>query len=290
MSALILALFLAPPPARAAETSLGSQEIEVRGKAKAQAADPKLPSAAPTRPVVDEVIRSLDVYTRDYSADLPPISDAAGPRRGNRPFPGPPFLAMETAEFPFPYDRWVFEILEGKFTVWSTGDEGKADDLVAWDGLDASGGFSVRTGVPYRFRFAGIKGKESSSLTSKPVIFSSLLLRETLGGARLEVMTETLFEEGKAGFSKEGGRHLQELCSRLRRAGERAPYRITIHHAQAKSPLAKKRRTALEKRLRAELLASPGKLKVDLAAPGERGEIVSAYLPADEGDAVIPQP
>lgn len=276
--------------ASAQETSLGTQEIEVRGKAKSPAADPKIPLAAPTRPVVDEVIRSLDVYKTDYSAKLPPVEDAAGPRRGSRPFPGSPFLAMETAEFPFPYDRWVFEVLDGKFVIWSTGDVGKADELVTWDGLDSSGGFAVKTGVPYKFRFTGIKGKESLSVLSKEVVFTSLLLRETLGAARLEVVTETLFAERKASISKEGERHLQALCSRLRRVRESVAYRVQVHDPAPKSPLAKKRRAALEKFLRAELLASPGRLKVELLPPAERGAVVSVHLPAEEGEIISTEP
>lgn len=276
--------------ASAQETSLGNQEIEVRGKAKAPAADPKIPLAAPTRPIVDEVIRSLDVYKTDYSAKLPPVEDAAGPRRGNRPFPGSPFLAMETGQFPFPYDRWVFEVLDGRFVIWSTGDEGKADELVTWDGLDSSGGFAVKTGVPYKFRFTGIKGKESLSVLSKEVVLTSLLLRETLGAARLEVLTETIFVEGKPGISKEGERHLQALCSRLRRVPESVAYRIQVHDPAPKAPLAKKRRASLEKFLRAELLASPGRLKVELLSPGERGAVVSVHLPAEEGEIISTDP
>ncbi len=284
---LLVALF---GRAWAQETSLGNQEIEVRGKAKAPAADPKIPLAAPTRPVVDEVIRSLDVYKTDYSAKLPAVEDAAGPRRGNRPFPGSPFLAMETGQFPFPYDRWVFEVLDGRFVIWSTGDEGKADELVTWDGLDSSGGFAVKTGTPYKFRFTGIKGKESLSVLSKEVVFSSLLLRETLGAARLEVVTETLFMEGKAAISKEGERHLQALCSRLRRVRESVAYRVQVHDLAPKSALSKKRRAALEKFLRAELLASPGRLKVELLPPGERGAVVEVQLPAEEGETILSEP
>lgn len=261
------------------------QEISIKGGAK-ERPPAAVPAPRADKAVVDEVIRSLDVYKGEQkqSADLEvPLSS----KRLGRLFPEAPYLVFSPEAVKAPYDRWIFEVLSGGEVLWRTEGDTRIREPLEWDGSGSSGETVVRVGRAYRFRFTGKNGPARFTITSQPVVLKSLSFREYLGETHLEVAASTLFTEGKPGFSAEAGDYLKTLEDRVRRvpsAGK--PYRFMLYSTKPKEELSRRRADKMRDYFAKRLLINPRRVEVDVVTAGDRGEVAVCVLPAERGAAL----
>ncbi len=276
-----LALLLAAAPARAQKTEL-SQDITV----KAKAAGPGLavPPPAASKPVVEEVLRSLDL-----AKDAPPpgttrIRVGGDPARFERPFPEPPYLALSPANIEALYDNWTFEVFADREPMWRAEGVGLLRERLDWEGQGPTGSLALSAGRSYRYRFTGRRGGRAFAVESEPFRLDSFVHREYVGETRLEVAIGLVFEEGKASFAPTARPYLDEMAERLRLGEPRADgsFRFELYVTDARAKLAQERAKALVKRFADHLVVGTPRVKVALI-PETRGEALACFLAASKG-------
>ncbi len=219
-AALLAALAFLGAPARAQ----GKTELQEDITVKAKAGGPVLavPPPAASKPVVEEVLRSLDLAKDDRSPSTTRIRVGGDPARFEKPFPEPPYLALSPANIEALYDTWVFEVFADREPVWRSEGVGLLRERMEWEGQGPTGGLALTPGKAYRYRFTGRRGGRSFTIESEPVVINSFVHREYVGETRLEVLTSLIFEEDKAVFAKTARPYLEEMAERLRLGEARA--------------------------------------------------------------------
>lgn len=280
---LLAAAARAAEPAKKGSTEI-SQDITVRAKAAAPALAVPPPSAS--KPVVDEVLRSLDLGRGEGSGPrAETVRVAPESARLETPFPEPPFLALSPENIRALYDSWTFEVREadGGIVTKSEG-VGVLRERVDWDGAGADGRLEIAPGKRYFYRFTGRRGGREFVVESDPVDVESFTRRQYGGETRMEVAIEDVFVEGKTAFATGAERYLARMADALR-AGDPRPdgtYRFELYSKDARGKLAKARAKALLKRLAAALSADPAKVKLSVL-PAERSEALAAFVPPSKG-------
>lgn len=260
-----------------------SQDVEIRAAATGPALS--LPQPRPDRAVVDEVVDSLKVMSQEHSARAATVPGSS--QRLSRPYPEAPYLSFSPRAVTAPYDLWTFEVVVGGNEVlWRQDGTGKVREPLEWDGSGPAGDEAVRVGPTYFFRFTGRRGPESFLLTSEPVVFKSLALREFLGGARLEVANDELFAPGSAALKPGAADYLRPLSDRLRRLEIKDAYELELYQANPDSALAGSRAAALRRWLADALLVNAGRVEVKRLTLGERGDVTACRLAAEKGDTI----
>lgn len=261
-----------------------SEDITVRARAAAVGVQVAAPAAS--KPIIDEVLRSLSLGSG--GAAVVRISAGGDESRLARPFPEPPFLALSPANIAALYDEWTFEIFDSQEKiVWKTEGVGVLKDRVDWDGLGSDGQLAIVTGNSYHYRFTGRRAGREFVIDSDPAQLRSFTHREYAGQTRLEAEIGVFFEEGKAAFAKESGAWINALAARLRQGDANADggYTVELNARDFRGKLATARAKALGKRLAAALLVNPKRVPVTVT-PATRGEAVSAFLPPSKGPAL----
>ncbi len=264
-----------------------SQDITVKARAGVAAGVQVAPPTA-SKPVIDEVLRSLKLGRGASAPAAERIRTGADTARFDRPFPEPPFLALSPANIVAVYDEWIFEILddEGEI-VWKSDGVGMLNEKVDWDGGGPDGRLSVIAGRSYHYRFTGRRAGRSFVIESDPVPLKSFTHREYAGETRLEADAALFFEPGKADLTKEAGAWVDALASRLRLGEPRADgnYRIELSAKDVRAKTAAARAKVLARRLAKSLVVAPERVVVSVM-PVSRGEAVSAFLPPSKGAAL----
>lgn len=262
------------------DASLIRQDITI--KAKSAGGPPvQVPPPAPDKAVLNEVIRSLDVYARPHKAGPPAVRLEATEERLARPFPEPPFLVFPSRHSD--YDQWLFEIFSGDDFIWGMKGEA-AEDKPEWDGTGRTGAMAAVAGKSYYFQFTGRKGGQDFTLSSVAILFRSLAFKEALGDVHLEIGNFLLFKPGKSAFTEGADLYLREMGSRMRRVNLRdEPYRLELYQDKPGSKLAKARAAALSRFFSKYLLISAARISVDIRPIGERGDATACVLPMEPG-------
>ncbi len=277
-------LILALPAWSAPAKSELSQDITVHSRAAGAAGVQVAPPTA-SKPVIDEVLRSLSLGRGAHAPAAERIRTGGDNARFNRPFPEPPFLALSPANIVAVYDEWTFEVLDNEGDiVWKSDGVGMLNEKVDWDGGGPDGRLVVVAGRSYHYRFTGRRAGRAFVIESDPVPLKSFTHREYAGETRLEADAELFFVEGKADLTKEAGLWVDALGSRLRQGEPRADgnYKVELSAKDVRGKLAKARAKALVKRLAKSLVVAPERVVVSLM-PVMRGEAVSAFLPPSKG-------
>jgi len=286
-AAAVLCLILALPARGAPAKSELSQDITIKARAAGTAGVQVAPPTA-SKPVIDEVLRSLSLGrgAQAYAAER--IRTGADVARFNRPFPEPPFLGLSPANIVAVYDEWAFEILDSEGDiVWKSEGVGVLADKVDWEGSGPEGRLVVVAGLSYHYRFTGRRAGRAFVIESDPVPLRSFTHREYAGETRLEADSALFFEPGKAELAKEGAVWIDALTSRLRRGEPRADgnYKIELATKEPRGALAKARARLLTRRLARSLVVAPERVVVSIM-PVMRGEAVSGFLPPSKGAAL----
>ncbi len=281
---MIAVLLLLSALAGAAESkSAISEDITIKARAAATGIQVAPPSAS--KPVIDEVLRSLSLGRGARAPAAERIRAGGDVARFSRPFPEPPFLALSPANIVAVYDEWAFEVLEdtGEI-VWKTDGIGMLQERLDWDGSGPNGLLAVIPGRSYRYRFTGRRAGRAFVIESDPVPLRSFSHAEYAGETRLEAEMGLIFEQGKDAFAKDSKQWLEAIASRLRLAEPRVDgsYRLELAMKDLRGPLAEKRKKALNKHFAKALLVPPAKVTVELS-PAMRGEAVAALLPPSKG-------
>jgi len=285
---VIAALLLAAAPALAADSAKNATQIsqDITVRAKAAAPSLSVPPPAPSKPVVDEVLRSLDLGKSGGSGPrAETVRVAPEATRLETPFPEPPLLALSPENIRALYDSWTFEIREadGGIAARSEG-VGMLRESVDWDGAGPDGRLALAPGRRYFYRFTGRRGAREFAIESDPVAIKSFTRRQYGGETRLEVAIDEVFVDGKAAFATGAERYLDRMADALR-AGDARPdgsFRFELYAKDLRGKLAKARIKALVKRFAAALKADPAKVKI-AALPAERAEALAAFLPPSSG-------
>lgn len=280
-------LLLASGLAAAADDSgkaVITQDISIKAKSAGPALP--LPRPGPDKAVVDEVVGSLKIMSTDHSVRAASVEIPGSAKKLARPFPEAPYLTFSPRAVTAPYDLWTFEVLEGAETIYRQDGTGKVVETLEWDGTGASGEEAARVGKTYMFRFTGRRGPERFVLTSEPARLKSLAVREYLGGTRLEVSNEELFEKGQGKLSAGAGEYLRPMADRLRRLSLKDDYKLELRQADPDGALAQARAKALRKFFADSLLINAGRIQVERLGYGNRGDVTAALLPADKGDTI----
>lgn len=282
---MIAALLLsAALPAAAAELS---EDITVKARAAAAAGVQVAPPTA-SKPVIDEVLRSLTLGRGALAPAAERIRVGGDTARFERPYPEPPFLALSPENIAALYDRWVFEVRDdlGEI-VWRSDGVGMLADKIDWDGGGPNGQLAVVAGRSYRYRFTGRRGSRAFVVESDPVPLRSFTHREYAGETRLEADAALFFKPGSAALSREAGAWVDALAARLRAGEPRADgtYRLELAAKDLRGKLTRDRARALTLALARALVVAPEKVKVALM-PALRGEAVSGFLPPSRGAAL----
>jgi len=285
-----IAFLFAASAAQAADRPKGKSEIQQEISIKAEgSAGPKitLPPPRGDKEVVDEVVRSLDLYKNDQKAAAPGLTVPAGSRRLSRPFPEAPYLVFTPNAVQTPYDSWIFEVISGAETIWRTEGLGRVKEPIEWDGSGSAGDTVVRVEKSYRFRFTGRNGPGEFTIASEPVTLKSLSYREYLGETKLEVASSVFFAKGKAAFAEEAEPYLTIFSERLRRVDLKdQTYRFVIYDREPKRALAKARAEKIRRYFAKQLLITAKRVEVDVLTAGARGEAVVCVLPAEKGASI----
>ena len=254
----------------------------------AGAAGVQVPPPSASKPVIDEVLRSLSLGRGAQTPAAERIRTGVDAVRFSRPFPEPPFLALSPANIVAQYDEWTFEVLDDQGEiVWKTEGVGILKERLDWDGVGPNGRLAVVAGRSYHYRFTGRRGGRAFVIESDPVPLRSFTHREYAGETRLEAESALFFEDGKAAFNKEADAWIDALARRLR-LGEPRPdgtYKVELSARDLRDKTASARAKALGKRLAAALVVAPEQVSVSLM-PLQRGEAVSAFLPPSKGAAL----
>jgi hypothetical protein len=284
MATFIFLLISALPARSAPAKSELTQDITVKARAAGGAAVQVAPPTA-SKPVIDEVLRSLSLGRGAHAPAAERIRAGGDNARFARPFPEPPFLALSPANIVAVYDEWTFEVIDGAGDiVWKSDGVGMLNEKVDWDGGGPDGRLAVVAGRSYHYRFTGRRAGRAFVIESDPVPLSSFTHREYAGETRLEADAALFFEEGKADLAKTAGLWVDALGSRLRQGEPRADgnYKVELSAKDVRGKVAKARARTLAKRLAKSLVVAPERVLVSLM-PASRGEAVSAFLPPSKG-------
>jgi len=279
-----LLLLLALPAWSAPAKSELSQDITVKARAAGAVGVQVSPPTA-SKPVIDEVLRSLSLGRGARAPAAERIRAGGDNARFARPFPEPPFLALSPANIVAVYDEWTFEVLDGEGDIlWKSDGVGMLNEKIDWDGGGPDGRLAVVAGRAYRYRFTGRRAGRAFIIDSDPVTLRSFTHREYAGETRLEADTSLLFKEGTADFTKDAGVWIDALTSRMRLGEPRADgnYKLELATKDLRGKLAKARARALTRRVAKSLVTAPERVAVSLM-PAMRGEAVSAFLPPSKG-------
>jgi hypothetical protein len=285
-AAVPFAVAQAKPAAPKQNTEL-QQDITV----KARSGGPGLavPPPAASKPVVDEVLRSLDLAKDEKSPAATRIRVGGDPERFEKPFPEPPYLALSPANIEALYDSWTFEVFADREPVWRAEGEGLLHERLEWEGQGPTGTLALAAGKSYRYRFTGRRGGRSFSIESEPVRIVSFVHREYVGETRLEVRSAMLFDEDKATLAPTSRPFLEQIGERLR-LGEPRPdgsFRCELYVPDARARLAQDRQKALVKTLSDQLVVGKARVQVALI-PETRGEALACFLAASKGPGLRP--
>jgi hypothetical protein len=287
MKLAALALLAALPASSAPVKSELSQDITIKARA-AGAVGVQVAPATASKPVIDEVLRSLSLGRGARTPAAERIRTGADVARFNRPFPEPPYLALSPANIVAVYDEWTFEVLdsEGEI-VWKSDGVGILSDKVDWEGSGPEGRLVVVAGRSYHYRFTGRRAGRAFIIESDPVPLKSFTHREYAGETRLEADSALFFTPGKAELTKEGGAWIDALTSRLRQGEPRADgnYKIELAEKDPRGKLAKARAKLLTRRIAKSLVVAPVHIVVEVM-PLMRGPAVSGFLPPSKGEAL----
>ncbi|MBI5208500.1 MAG: hypothetical protein HY927_00840 [Elusimicrobia bacterium] len=280
---LALLMFQALAPAWGAESgeegsTLIRQDVTIRPKAAGGQAI-RVPTPGPAPAVLREAIESLDLYKRAQPGSVQTVKVDATRKRLQTPFPRAPFLVFSVRN-DMDFSLWRFDILDDEKTVWHASGEGPVGGQLEWDGTGYSGAVAVRIGKPYRWRFTASLGAERYAAQSEPVTLTSVLYREALGAAHMEVANDLIFEPKSAKLSKSATDYLKPMAERLRATEARElPYRFTIHQASSDPALAQGRADALRKYFSKYLVISPTNIEVESRSSQERGDVTDCPIP-----------
>lgn len=286
MSASLL-LALALTAQGAPSKSELSQDMTIKARAAGGAGVQVAPPTA-SKPVIDEVLRSLSLGRGAKAPAAERIRTGGDVARFQRPFPESPFLALSPANIVAVYDEWSFEVLDNEGDiVWKSDGVGMLNEKIDWDGGGPDGRLAVVAGRSYHYRFTGRRAGRAFVVESDPVPLKSFTHREYAGETRLEADVALIFEDGKADFTKEAGVWIDAFASRLRLGEPRADgnYKLELAAKEVRSKLTQSRAKALGRRLAKSLLVAPERVVVGLM-PAMRGEAVSAFLPPSKGPAL----
>lgn len=260
-----------------------SQDITVRAKAGGPAVS--VPPPAPSKPVVDEVLRTLSLGRGGPGpgAERVRVSPETAARLES-PFPEPPFLALSPENIEALYDSWSFEVLGAGEIVWRTEGVGLLRERLDWTGLGPYGRLAVAAGESYSYRFTGRRGARSFVIESEPVRLRTFSHREYVGETRLEAAAAEIFEAGKDVFAAPAKPLLDAMAERLSSAEPRPDkrHRLELYSGEPRGRLAKQRAASLAKFF-ANALAVPLESVNVAILPPERGEAVAAFLPPSRG-------
>lgn len=271
---------------RAAPAPSGGSELQQDITVKARASGPGLtvPPPAASKPVVDEVLRSLELAKDERSPSTTRIRVGGDPERFDKPFPEPPYLALSPANIEALYDAWTFEVFADREPVWRAEGVGLLRERMDWEGQGPTGGLAIYPGKSYRYRFTGRRGGRSFTIESEPVRIVSFVHREYIGETRLEVRSSMIFDADKASFAPTAQPYLDMMAERLR-LGEPRPdgsFRFELYVPDARARLAQDRAKALVKRFSDRLVVAHQRVKVALI-PETRGESLACFLAASKG-------
>lgn len=264
-----------------------SQDMTIKARAAGGAGVQVAPPTA-SKPVIDEVLRSLSLGRGARAPAAERIRTGGDVARFQRPFPESPFLALSPANIVAVYDEWSFEVLDNEGDiVWKSDGVGMLNEKIDWDGGGPDGRLAVVAGRSYHYRFTGRRAGRAFVVESDPVPLKSFTHREYAGETRLEADIALIFEDGKADFTKEAGVWIDAFASRLRLGEPRADgnYKLELAAKEVRSRLTQARAKALGRRLAKALLVAPERVVVGLM-PAMRGEAVSAFLPPSKGPAL----
>ena len=119
ISALLLAAATAHGAERPRQSEL-SQDITIKARAAAAAGVQVAPPSA-SKPVIDEVLRSLSLGRGARAPAAERVRTGGDASRFARPFPEPPFLVMSPANIVALYDEWVYEVFDDQGEiVWKS--------------------------------------------------------------------------------------------------------------------------------------------------------------------------
>lgn len=263
-----------------------SQDITIKARSTAVGVQVAPPTAS--KPVIDEVLRSLSLGRGTRAPAAERIRSGGDTARFLRPFPEPPFLALSPANIVAVYDEWTFEVLDdqGEY-AWKSDGIGMLQERLEWDGAGPNNLLAVVAGRSYHYRFTGRRAGRAFVIESDPVPLRSFAHREYAGETRLEAETGLIFADGKADFAPDSKQWIDAYASRLRLAEPRADgtYRLELAAKDLRGKLAPARAKALSKRLASALVVAPERVIVALA-PALRGEAVAALLPPSKGPAL----
>ncbi|MDD5305602.1 MAG: hypothetical protein PHS14_21085, partial [Elusimicrobia bacterium] len=263
-SALLLILALPAWSAGAPSKSELSQDITVKSRAAGAVGVQVAPPTA-SKPVIDEVLRSLSLGRGARAPAAERIRAGGDTARFNRPFPEPPFLALSPANIVAVYDEWTFEILDNEGDiVWKSDGVGMLNDKVDWDGGGPDGRLAVVAGRSYHYRFTGRRAGRAFVIESDPLPLKSFTHREYAGETRLEADAALFFEEGKPAMTKEAGLWVDALASRMRQGEPRADgnYKVELSAKEVRGKVAPLRAKLLARRLAKSLLVAPERVVV----------------------------
>ncbi|HXT02146.1 MAG TPA: hypothetical protein VN915_15840 [Elusimicrobiota bacterium] len=284
--ALLLASALLAHAADAKGKSEMSQNITVVGRAAAPAL--AVPPPSPSKPVVDEVLRSLALGRGEGPAGPEVVHVSPESFRLERPFPDAPFLALSPENIHALYDSWTFEVLSDDGEI-ATRSEGVSilRESIDWDGSGLDGRLVLIAGRRYRYRFTGRRGGREFVVESDPVLIKSFTRREYAGETRLEAAIEEIFTDKTASYATGAERYLDAMADALRAGDARADgtYRFELYTKDPRGKLAAARAKALAKLFGKGFLVEPARVKVQ-PMPVERGEALAAFVPPAKGPRI----
>jgi hypothetical protein len=282
---MLAALLLAAAPALADQKAEISQDITVKSKAVGPALVVPPPAAA--RPVIDEVLDSLELGKGDAGPGPETVRVEADTTRVAGLFPLPPFLAFTPARVAARYDDWLFEVLDGDHAVWQVSGVGPARDDLSWDGRATDGRLAAAAGRSYRYRFTGRRGSKAFVVECDPIELKSFARVEYQGETRLEAGGPQLFVEGKAKLADTADRYLDEMATRLLASDQREDGTVRAELYVAKpGKLSRARANALTAALAQRTRKDASDIQL-LVLPVDRGgESFAVFLPVSRGPAL----
>ncbi|MBI4375654.1 MAG: hypothetical protein HY549_04300 [Elusimicrobia bacterium] len=286
LSAVLLAASTASEP----ETSQIRQKITI--KSRGSSGPPvQLPQPEVSPAVIDEVVRTLDIYKKPVEIKTPEVKVQARFSRLEQPFPEPPYLSLSPRSIASPYESWVFEVLDGGQVLWKTEGQGPLKERIEWSGSDQEGRQAARVGRPYHFRFTGKRAEGSFVVASEPIALKSLAVKQYLGDIHLEAANSLLFEPDKPALRSEAEPFLEAMGRALRRTDLRQKAcKMILYDEQPQSRFAKSRAALLKRYFSRFLLINANRIELEIQPIGERGEITVAVVSADRGPTIKMEP
>lgn len=264
-----------------------NEDITVKARAAAGAGVQVAPPAA-SKPVIDEVLRSLSLGRGATIPAAERIRTGGDTARFLRPYPEAPFLALSPANIAALYDEWSFEVLDNEGEIaWKSDGVGMLNEKIDWDGTGPDGRLAVVAGRSYHYRFIGRRAGRAFVVESDPVPLKSFAWREYAGETRFEADSSLFFAEGKAESASGADEWIDALARRLR-SGEPRPdgnYKLELAAKDLRGRLAKDRAKLLARKLAKALVVSPERVIVSLM-PALRGEAVAGFTPPSKGAAL----